>query len=156
MRLLYFINSITNSGGMERIVIDKINYLANLEGYNISLAYYGSEQNESFFPIDDKIMRKPISSVRGTSSFAKRIMTFLKNRKMILDIIDDTTPDIIVNANMNLVSWLLPFVRKSIPKVVELHFSWIGMRTHLIPAHSMSISCPEGLASIHITRPHGM
>lgn len=129
MRLLYFINSITNSGGMERIVIDKINYLVNLDGYNISLAYYESEEDESFFPIDDKIMRKPISSVRGTSSFAKRIMTFLKIRKTILDIVDETTPDIIVNANMNLVSWLLPFVRKNIPKVVELHFSWIGMRT---------------------------
>ena len=128
MRLLYFINGITNSGGMERIVIDKINYLANLEGNTISLAYYGSAQDESFFPIDDKVRRKPILSVKRTSSFVKRIMTLFKIRKTILDVIDETAPDVIVNANMIMVSWLLPFVRKNIPKVVELHFSWIGMR----------------------------
>ena len=128
MRLLYFINGITNSGGMERIVIDKINYLSKLEGYSVFLAYYGSEQDESFFPIDDRVVRKAIPLVKGASSFTKRFLSFFKIRRTVLDIIDETTPELIVNANMNLVSWLLPFINIRIPKIVELHFSWIGMR----------------------------
>lgn len=128
MRLLYFINSITNSGGMERIVIDKINYLVNIEGCEVSLAYYGSENDMPFFSIDERVKRKAVLSRKGTSSFTKRFLTFFEIRKTVLDIIDETTPDVIVNANMTLVSWLLPFIRKDIPKIVELHFSWIGMR----------------------------
>lgn len=128
MRLLYFINSITNSGGMERIVIDKINYLANLNGYEVSIAYYGTDQDRPFFPIDERVACKAIASIKGTSSFIKRIATIFIIRKALLDLIDEVAPDVIVNANMKLVSWLLPFVRKRIPKVVELHFSWIGMR----------------------------
>lgn len=38
MKVLYFLTHVTNSGGMEHIVIDKINYLAN-HGYYVSLAY---------------------------------------------------------------------------------------------------------------------
>ena len=128
MRLLYFINSITNSGGMERIVIDKINYLVNIEDNEVSLAYYGSEDDMPFFPIDERVKRKVVLSRKGTNSFTKRFLTFLGIRETVLDIIDETTPDVIVNANMTLVSWLLPFIRKDIPKIVELHFSWIGMR----------------------------
>lgn len=49
MNILYFITHITNSGGMEHIVIDKINYFVE-HGYNISLAYFGNKADISFFP----------------------------------------------------------------------------------------------------------
>lgn len=127
MRLLYFVNSITNSGGMERIVIDKINYFVNLDDYEVSLVYFGSDQDRPFFPIDERVTLKAISSGYRARSIAKRVVAFFKIRRTILDILDETAPDVIVNANMKLVSWLLPFVRNRIPKIIELHFSRIGM-----------------------------
>lgn len=42
MKILYFLPHITNSGGMERIVMDKINYLVQ-EKYQVYLAYFGKE-----------------------------------------------------------------------------------------------------------------
>lgn len=36
--------------------------------------------------------------------------------------------DVVVNANTPLVSWILPFICKNIPKVLELHFSYEGLR----------------------------
>lgn len=48
MKVLYFLTHVTNSGGMEHIVIDKINYLAN-HGYYVSLAYFGTYDDDSFF-----------------------------------------------------------------------------------------------------------
>lgn len=59
MKVLYFLTHVTNSGGMEHIVIDKINYLAN-HGYYVSLAYFGTYDDDSFFPIDEKVKRIPI------------------------------------------------------------------------------------------------
>lgn len=48
MKILYFINKITNSGGMERIIIDKMNFLAQQNNYTLFLAYYGTKDDVSF------------------------------------------------------------------------------------------------------------
>ena len=128
MRLLYFINSITNSGGMERIVIDKINYLAAQDGYHVALSYFGTEQDKSFFAIDDRVLLKPLGEQSLGSSFFLKIVSFVRLPMKVIRVIDEVRPDVIVNANTILVSWLLPFIRRNIPKIVELHFSYIGMK----------------------------
>ena len=128
MRLLYFINSITNSGGMERIVIDKINYLANLDGYDVALSYYGTKEDKSFFAIDERVKLRPFTSQNIDDSLTKKFLLFLRLPGKVKRVIDDVKPDVIVNANTILVSWMLPFIRRSIPKVVELHFSYVGMK----------------------------
>ena len=128
MRLLYFLNSITNSGGMERIVIDKINYLVGLDGYEVVLAYYGIDEDCPFFPIDERVRLRPIGEWDFDDSLMKKFVYFLYLPRTVKRLIDEVRPDVIVNANTILVSWLLPFIRKSIPKIVELHFSYVGMR----------------------------
>ena len=128
MRLLYFLNSITNSGGMERIVIDKINYLAGLDGYKVALAYYGTKADLSFFPIDERVLLVPMGEMNMGRSFTKKIINFIHLTRRVGTLIDNVGPDVIVNANTILVSWLLPYIRKHIPKIVELHFSYAGMK----------------------------
>lgn len=128
MRLLYFINNIVGNGGIERIVIDKINYLTSLNEYEVTLAYYGSGEDVPFYPIDDRVALKSIGHQRMGTSFVKKISSFIHLPRIVNRIIDDTNPDIIINANTILVSWLLPFIHKKIPKIVELHFSYVGMK----------------------------
>ncbi len=128
MRLLYFINQITNSGGIEHIVIDKINYLAGLDGYHVSLAYYGTSHDKPFFTINDRVSLVPMGEQSMGSSLILKLCSFMKLPSKVKAIIDMERPDVIVNANTILVSWLLPFIRRSIPKVVELHFSYAGMK----------------------------
>lgn len=128
MRLLYFINSITNSGGMERIVIDKINYLADLQDYNVSLAFYGQMSDVPFFPINEKVKLLPMDEGAGISGFSAKIASIHCVWREVKRVIIEAGPDVIVNANMMLVSWILPFVYRDIPKVVELHFSYEGMK----------------------------
>ena len=128
MRLLYFINSITNSGGIEHIVIDKINYLAGVAGYEVALAYYGSISDKPFYPIDPRVVLKPMGQQSMKASIFLKIASFVQLPQRLIRIIDDVNPDVIVNANTILVSWLLPFVRRNIPKIVELHFSYVGMK----------------------------
>ena len=72
MKLLYFLPHITNNGGMERIVIDKINYLSD-KGHDISLAYFGKEKDMPFFFLDEKVHRIAICEYKGTISFLSRI-----------------------------------------------------------------------------------
>lgn len=128
MRLLYFLNSITNSGGMERIVIDKINYLVGLDGYEVVLAFFGTMEDKPFFSMDERIRLYPIREQKLGNSLMEKFVGFLRLPRKVKCLIDEVKPNIIVNANTILVSWLLPFIRKSIPKIVELHFSYVGMK----------------------------
>lgn len=42
---------------MERIIIDKMNFLAQQNNYTLFLAYYGTKDDVSFYPLDKKIKK---------------------------------------------------------------------------------------------------
>lgn len=126
MKLLYFLTHITNSGGMERIVIDKINYLSD-HGYDISLAYFGTNNDQPFFYLNQNVKLLPIDLFIDTSSLLQKGSCFIKLISLLKSILKQEKPDVVVNANALVVSWILPFLNKNIPKVVELHFSYDGM-----------------------------
>ena len=127
MRLLYFINAITNSGGIERIVIDKINYLQESAGYEVALAYYGDSSDKPFFKINSQVSLFSMERKCILDSPFQKIRSYFKVLGWVKRTIDDFKPNIIINANVALVSWILPFARRKIPKIVELHFSYEGM-----------------------------
>lgn len=126
MKLMYFLTHITNSGGMEHIVIDKINYFAE-NGYEIALAYFGKETDEPFFPLSANVKKYPIDLFLDTSSLYIKGINFIKLISRLNGIIKRFSPDVIVNANAITISWILPFLKRNIPKIVELHFSYDGL-----------------------------
>lgn len=128
MRLLYFINQIENSGGIERIVIDKVNYLAQLPDYELHMAYYGKKGATSFYPISSSVKLWAIDEDAETTSFAKRLSKVFGIYRKSAAIINAVNPDVIVNANARIVSYFLPYTFRHIPKVVELHFTHEGLQ----------------------------
>ncbi|MBR4326502.1 MAG: glycosyltransferase [Bacteroidales bacterium] len=113
---------------MERIVIDKINYLVQCNGYYVDLAYYGTSDDTPFFHINNDVNLHAINGVKTDNSMISKILSIFYLLKAIRILINDVKPDVIINANAILVSWILPFIRKRIPKIVELHFSFEGMK----------------------------
>lgn len=128
MKILYFINQIENSGGIERIVIDKVNYLAQLTNNEIHMVYYGADGTKSFYPIDDAVKLWAININSDTHSFFKKILSIKAIYWKVRKIIDGIRPDVIVNANTRIVSYFLPLIYKRTPKVVELHFTYEGLQ----------------------------
>ena len=127
MKILYFINHITNNGGIERIIFDKINYLQREKGYTIYLAYYGELDDKPFYQLDHRIIKIPIPLNIDSSSFKNKICNVIKAIPHIFSIIKQSRPDIIISANTILITWILPFIQKKIPKILELHFSYEGI-----------------------------
>jgi glycosyltransferase involved in cell wall biosynthesis len=128
MRLLYFINQIENSGGIERIVIDKVNYLAQIPDYELHLVYYGKSDAKSFYPIDASVKLWAIDEDTSTHSFTKKLRSISHIYHEVCNVVDSVHPDVIVNANVRIISYFLPLVYKSIPKIVELHFTYEGLQ----------------------------
>lgn len=112
---------------MERIVIDKINYLSE-KGYEISVAYFGNKDDVPFFPLDKRVNRIALCNYEGTLSFMSRIKYGGRLIQTLKEVLANNNPDILVNANAPLVSWILPFMRKDTPKVFEFHFSYQGLK----------------------------
>lgn len=126
MKLLYFTIQINMLGGLGRIVVDKINWLVK-HGYDVYLCDIERCEVKPAYPIDPrvKLIRGDISTVPGNAmTRLKGVLGAIKNvRKVIYEV----QPDVIVNAHCPLVTWILPFIFRRIPKVIECHQSRQGL-----------------------------
>lgn len=55
MKIAYTISGLYNSGGMENILIQKANYLADILGYNITIITTDQKSRPSFFSLSHKV-----------------------------------------------------------------------------------------------------
>lgn len=126
MKLLYFTIQINMTGGLGRIVIDKINWLAD-HGYDVTLCNIERLDVKPAYPVDErvKLVRGDISTEPGNAFTS--LKGVLKAIGRVKEIIAQENPDIIVNAHCPLVTWILPFVAKKTPKIVEIHQSRQGL-----------------------------
>lgn len=126
MKILYFTIQINMLGGLGRIVVDKINWLVD-HGYDVYLCNIERCDVNPAYPIDSrvKLIRGDISTVPGNAwTRLKGVLGAIKNVKKV---IREVQPDVIVNAHCPLVTWILPFVFKRIPKIIECHQSRQGL-----------------------------
>ena len=126
MKLLYIMTGIASKGGLTRIVFDKINYLVN--SFNVAVVYFGNGTEKPFYKVDERVVFYPIKDVDAYSSFSKKIRSLLNIILQYKQIVNEIHPDIIINANANLLSWIIPFLNKHTPKIVELHQSYEGVK----------------------------
>ena len=125
MKLLYIMNKINGRGGLNRIAFDKINYLIN--EYEIEVIFYGSHDIQPFYEVDKRVRFHNID-IDALASFSKKFKNtyhVFTKYKHLLEIIK---PDIIINMNTNILSWIIPFCHKQTPKIIELHQSYDGVR----------------------------
>ena len=113
-------------GGLARIVIDKINWLV-AHGYEVSLCNIEPLDVHPAYPIDPRVelIRGNIQTTPG--GLITRTTGVLGAIRRTKEVIRSVQPDVIVNAHCQLVTWILPFVYKDIPKIVEMHQSRQGL-----------------------------
>lgn len=102
MRLLYILGNIINRAGVERIMTQKINYLAEA-GYDISLLTTDQNDQPLSFPISPRVnyigVNAPIPS-RTDYPFYKWLLLFYKSRsvfsKTLSRVIKENHPEIVI------------------------------------------------------------
>ncbi|MDE6487369.1 MAG: glycosyltransferase family 4 protein [Muribaculaceae bacterium] len=80
MNIAYFINSLSNAAGMERIFIDKANLLSEREGMNVTLvSLMSSDDEQPAFKVSPRVkfIHLNLVFVPGDTSPRKRPFTFL-------------------------------------------------------------------------------
>lgn len=128
MRIIYCLAGTFNSGGMERIVINKANWLTE-HGHEVSIITTEQNGRQNFFPLNEKVTRIDLdvmysdtNSLGVVKKMISRKRLMRKHRKALNTVLLQNKPDIVVSTFGNEVGFL-PFIADGSRKVAEIHFS---------------------------------
>ena len=130
MKLLYCIKGLYNSGGMERVLTDKINYLS--QNYNHEIYVVTTEQKgrNIFFPLNKEIkhINLGINYLDDINkNFFKRILIYIKKQKehekKLKEIVEKIKPDILISLGDEDRNFIYKFKNKKRKIVREHHFN---------------------------------
>lgn len=121
MKILYLIDTLYNSGGMERVLSEKANYLVAHYGYEILIATTHQKGRKEFFPLDARIKREDL----GVNTHLPFTMPcYLKRLKGLLQ---KERPDILISLCSKELKHFDKIDFEGI-KLAEFHFSYESLR----------------------------
>lgn len=128
MKLIYCIHGTFNSGGMERIITDKANYLAG-QGFEVSIVTTEQKGRKPFFTLSSSVRCYDLGinyEDENGSSFLKKSTSFLYKQRMhrqrMEELVFRVRPDIIISTFGNEVNFLTS-LKDGSKKILEIHFS---------------------------------
>lgn len=127
MRVLYITDALAVWGGIERVLRDKMNYLARNYAYNVHVVTTDQGLHPIPYPLDDKVMTHDLD-IRFHHQYRyrgiKRLIAYQKLQKLFKQrlkaLIDELKPDVMVCIRVDFVS-LVVAVKGDIPLVCESH-----------------------------------
>ena len=114
MRLAYCIHALNLSGGIERVLTTKANYLADVMGYEIHIITARQKGRKEFFRLSGKVIRHDLDA-------NDRLFLF-KYRRRLDSLLREIRPDITVTVCDNSL-YALTGCKDGSAKIGEFHFS---------------------------------
>lgn len=114
MRIAYCIHALNLSGGIERVLTTKANYLADVLGYEIHIITARQKGRKDFFPLSEKVLRHDLD--------ANDRMFIFKYRRRLDSMLSEIRPDITVSVCDNSLYAVTKCADGS-KKLGEFHFS---------------------------------
>lgn len=128
MKIAYCIAGTCHSGGMERVLANKANYLAE-HGYEVMIVTTDQRGEAPFFRLDERIKCYDIGinyEENNGGSFFNKLIHYpgkqLRHRKRLTALLKREKPDITISMFCNDVSFM-PDIKDGGKKVLEIHFS---------------------------------
>lgn len=128
MKILYNIAGTCHSGGMERVLANKANWLVE-HGYEVVIVTTDQRGEKPFFLLDKRIVRHDLGvnyEENNGRSVWNKLWYYpakqIKHKKELTKILMAERPDVTVSMFCNDVSFL-PDIKDGSRKVLEIHFS---------------------------------
>lgn len=128
MKIAYCIAGTRHSGGMERVLANKTNYLVK-QGYEVVIITTDQRDAPSFFPLDKKIKCYDLDinyEENNGRSFFNKLIHYpgkqRKHKKRLIDLLKKEKPDITISMFCNDISFM-PHIKDGSKKILEIHFS---------------------------------
>lgn len=128
MKILYCTHSTYNPGGMERVLLNKVMYLSQLPGWEVSIVTTDQHHRPPFYPFPEKVRMTDLDinySDDNDKGVWKKIFGYLRKRKehkrKLTALLEKERPDIVVSLYPSESSFI-PDIKDGSKKVLELHF----------------------------------
>lgn len=128
MKIVYNIAGTYNSGGMERVLANKANWLVR-NGYEISILTTDQKGRSSFFEFDPRIRFYDLGinyEENNGKSFLNKLIHYpfkqWRHKKALKKLLPELKADVVVSMFCNDAS-ILPKIKDGSRKVLEIHFS---------------------------------
>lgn len=128
MKILYCTHSTYNPGGMERVLLNKVTYLSQFPGWDVSVVTTDQHQRSPFYPFPEKVRMTDLDinySDDNDKGAWKKIFGYLRKRKehkrKLTALLQKEKPDIVVSLYPSESSFI-PDIKDGSKKVLELHF----------------------------------
>lgn len=128
MKIVYCIAGTRHSGGMERVLANKANYLVE-HGFEVVVITTDQHGEAPFFHLDERIKCYDLGinyEENNGSSFLNKLIHYpgkqWKHRKKLSELLKRERPDITISMFCNDVSFI-PDIKDGSKKVLEIHFS---------------------------------
>ena len=127
MKILYLTDSLAVWGGIERVLGDKMNYLASSGGYDVYVVTTDQGEHPIPYPLDKRVHVRDLN-IRYHQKYHyngfKRIQKDLELRRLFLkrlkDTIADIFPDLIIGIRLESIDTIIK-AKGNIPLVCESH-----------------------------------
>jgi glycosyltransferase involved in cell wall biosynthesis len=128
MKIVYCINGTYNSGGMERVLANKANYLAK-QGCDIIIITTDQKNRKPFFPLSSPIQCYDLDinyAENNNKGFINKVLHYpfkqCKHKKRLTKLLNHLQADIVISMFDNDVSFISK-IKDGSKKVLEVHFS---------------------------------
>ena len=128
MKIIYCTHSTYNPGGMERVLLNKVTYLSQLPGWEVSVVTTDQHQRPPFYPFPEKVRMTDLDinySDDNDKGAWKKIFGYLRKRRehkrKLTALLEKEKPDIVVSLYPSESSFI-PDIKDGSKKVLELHF----------------------------------
>ncbi len=131
MRILYITDQIYLHGGAEKILIQKLNYWADVLGADVLLLTTSQEGRPPFFALSPKVTHKNLSvKGRTLSSYLNPSATleFPTDFKKVKSAITSFNPDAVFLISLGFIRYILPWAARGYATFNEYHTSYYGFR----------------------------
>ena len=128
MKILYSIAGTYNSGGMERVLANKANWLV-AHGHEVIIVTTDQRGESPYFPLDARIKCYDLAinyEENNGKSFLNKLIHYpfkqWKHKKRLTALLKELRPDIVISMFCNDASFI-PSIKDGSKKVLEIHFS---------------------------------
>ena len=129
MKILYQINSTYNPGGMERVLLNKVRYLVEEKGWDVTVVTTDQHGRPPFYPFPDGVKMVDLGvnySDDNGKPFLKKFFGFLKRRRIHKErfkaLLEQVRPDVVDCFYPGECSFV-PALKDGSKKIMELHQS---------------------------------
>ena len=126
MKILFLTDQVYLHGGIEKVLSQKANYLADISGDDVFVVTYNQKGKQPVYDFSPKIIWQDLDvnyEIEKSYFSSENLKKIPKHISALKNCFEEIRPDVIISSSFGPDFYFLPYLKKAIPKIKEFHAS---------------------------------